>query len=107
MTAHGERTYMLPARIDGIHKALQEDTRVDLRFTTRQHAAAVGWRLVEDWLSAQLAFLEAEMHTLEEIMMPWLLVDREGQRSLYDVMVEHQMALPGGTRLKQLPGGNS
>lgn len=96
-TPHGERHFALPARIDAIHELLKAEhakRRIDLRYASRQHAAAVGWRLVKDWLEAQLAFLEAEMHSFDEVMLPWLLVD--GRHTAYELFESRGLALPPG-----------
>lgn len=107
VTGFGERAFELPANVDAVFKTLTaqyQQGRVARRFTTREQAARVGWRIVRNWLEMQLAMIEVGMMTLEQVMLHSMLVGPD-QRSLYDVMVEHQMALPAGTRLKQLPGG--
>ena len=54
----------------------------------------MAWRVIKDWLEAQLALLETEMVTFEQIMLPYLQVD--SSHTLYDVMQEQHLALPAG-----------
>ena len=75
--------FRLPSNIDGVLKAMEKQ-RLSARFTTRDHAARVAWRIVKDWILAQMAILEAEMVTIEEIFLPYLLTN--DQQTLYQVM---------------------
>jgi hypothetical protein len=80
-TASGMQTFMLPANIDGVSRLLRiadypasVTTRQLGKYVTREHAVRVGWRVIKDWLQAQLAFVAAGMVTVDEIMMPYLQV---------------------------------
>ncbi len=53
---------------------------------TREQAGKVAWRIIKDWVEAQMAILETEMVTMEEVFLPYL-VNRKGQ-TLYESMVE-------------------
>jgi hypothetical protein len=97
-TQHGERYFMLPARIEAIHATLRRQNssgQVAARFTTREQAARVGWRIIRDWLDAQLAIVESEMVSIEEIFLPYMLID--GQRSVFELYEGQRFtALPPG-----------
>src|SRR5215831_1280256 len=56
-TPRGDEAYRLPANLDGVFRTLtaQHDRgEVRPRFVTREQAARVGWRIVKDWVEAQL-----------------------------------------------------
>lgn len=96
-TRFGERGYRLPARTDAVWRVLTaqwQRGRVARRFTTKEQASRVAWRIVKDWLEAQLALIEAEIATLDEIMLPYMLAD--GQQTVYELMVARQLSLPPG-----------
>jgi hypothetical protein len=57
---------------------------------TPQHAAAVAWRVVKDWLEAQLAIIAAEMATLDQVMLPYLQL---AEGTLYEVVRDRHLAL--------------
>ena len=42
------------------------------RIRSPDHAAEVAWRVVKDWLEAQLAIIAADMATLDQVMLPYL-----------------------------------
>jgi hypothetical protein len=45
------------------------------RYQTAEHATNVAWRVVRDWLRAQLALIESGMVALDEIMLPYALTE--------------------------------
>ena len=55
----GTLTFLLPINIDGVHAALKTDQRVPKRLQSREQAARVAWRIIKDWIEAQIAIIEA------------------------------------------------
>ncbi len=87
-TSGGERAFELPANIESVWKTLTEQYRtgqVQRRFTTREQAARVGWRIVRNWLEMQLAMIEVGMASLEQVMLPYVLMD--SGKTLYAELV--------------------
>jgi len=96
-TPFGERTYILPANIDGVWQTLVQQNRkgrVPRRLVTKEQAARVAWRIVKDWTEAQMATIEAGMVTIDQVMLPYMQV---GDQSLYEALKESRLALPSGT----------
>jgi hypothetical protein len=50
----------------------------------------VAWRVVKDWLEANLALVAAQMATIDEVMLPYLHVD--GDRTLWQAYREREQA---------------
>lgn len=71
MTAHGPIFFRLPAKIQGVQKALERDPKVAGKLRSRAHAARVAWRICKDWIEAQLAIVEAEMADMVEVFLPY------------------------------------
>lgn len=85
-TPHGSREFTLAVDIEGVHELLRRDPAVQKRgvsFTTVSHAERVAWRVVKDWLEAQLALIAANMASLDQVMLPFLVVANDGS-TLYD-----------------------
>lgn len=85
-TPHGDRQFRLPVRISGVHRLLLEDPATKRRgaaFRTREHAERVAWRVTRDWVEAQMALIAAEMATLDQVMLPFLVVNPDGT-TLYE-----------------------
>ena len=49
----------------------------------RQQATRVAWRILKDWIEAQLALLDTGMVELEEIFLPYML---QGDQTLYQAL---------------------
>jgi hypothetical protein len=71
MTPHGQIFFRLPANTQGVFKALKSDNKVPKRLKTREQAAKVAWRILKDWIEAQLAIVDAEMADMTEVFLPY------------------------------------
>jgi hypothetical protein len=104
-TPHGVRNFILPVTIDGVHlmlTALDKAGKLpaagggkgrgrDL-YQSRDHAARVAWRVMKDWIEANLARIAARMATLDEVMLPYLVVN-EDDRTLWQAYQDRESAL--------------
>ena len=104
-TAGGRRDFTLPVDADSMQAALRKALKTDRphvsgnefdRMLGREHPVNVAWRVIRDWLEAQLALISAQMASLDQVMLPYLEVD-PGQ-TLYQRYLEAsgQLALTGG-----------
>lgn len=64
--------FRLPARIDGVLLTLKRQKGVPRRFCNREQAARVAWRIIKDWITAQLALVESEIAGLAEVFLPYV-----------------------------------
>lgn len=97
-TEIGMRGYRLPANIDTVFKTLDAQYQrgaVQRRFVTREQAARVGWRILKDWTEAQMALLATRMASLAEIMLPWMIMGKDGA-TVYQLFERQQLALTSG-----------
>ena len=70
-TPHGVIMFRLPANTKGVLKSLKRDSKVPKKLKTKEQAAKVAWRVLKDWIEAQLAIVEAEMADLTEVFLPY------------------------------------
>ncbi len=100
-TQNGDLAFRLPANIDACHKVLDRQVR---SFITHERASRVGWRILRDWVRAQMAIPETEMVSLEEVMLPYMRV--RGGKTLYGVMQAKQsLQIPGEGETTRREGG--
>jgi hypothetical protein len=98
-TPHGAREFALPIDVDAVLRLLQKQARAgELRkgkhYANPGQAERTAWRVAKDWLAAQLAIIEAQMATLDEVMLPYLIVEPGPERkTLYARYREHEDAL--------------
>lgn len=92
-TSYGDTPFRLPANIDKVQAVLNKQ-RVRSE-VSRELASRVAWRILKDWIRAQMAILETEMVTIEQIFLPYMQVGEKG-KTLYEVMLDHHLQLPRG-----------
>jgi hypothetical protein len=97
-TVHGERQFSLPVNVSGTFKALDKARRagnIPPRYADRDQAERVAWRVLKDWLEAQLALIEAGVADMAEVMLPYLHV--APGLTLYQAFVkDERLALTAG-----------
>lgn len=79
-TQYGPRDFRLPANVPGVAAAMQKQRARGLMPNTAQardpgQPGRVAWRILKDWIEAQLAIIEAGMATLDEVMLPYMVVN--------------------------------
>lgn len=84
MTPHGLVYFRLPANIDGVYKALLRNPKVPKKLQTNEQAARVAWRIVKDWVEAQIAIVEADMAEMTEVFLPYAQ-GRDG-KTMYEAL---------------------
>ena len=60
---------------------------------TPEQAERVAWRILKDWVEAQMALLDIEMVKFEEIFLPYIQIS-SGQ-TIYEKLEEQQFLLEG------------
>lgn len=72
-TDYGIRDFELPVRTEGVLAAMTADPSVKNSAKTPEQAARVAWRIAQDWLKAQSALIDAQLATLDEVMLPYMV----------------------------------
>lgn len=80
--------YMLPCRWQAVQKILKEQVK-ESRFKTSEHALNVGWRVIKDWMEAQLALIDTGMVEIDEVFLPYQLV--ENKVTVYERLKETKL----------------
>jgi hypothetical protein len=70
-TPHGPRYFALPVDAEKVFAVLCRE-RVAPKFRTREQAERVAWRIIKDWIEAQLAIVSTQMVTFEQVMLPYM-----------------------------------
>lgn len=86
-TPVGVQAIRLPANVDAVHRVLiNQKVKCD-----REQAERIAWRIIKDWVEAQMAILESEMVTMDEVFLPYML-DNEGN-TLYQLFATNALQL--------------
>lgn len=81
----GEIAFRLPGRADAVLRVLERQN-VEKRFRNREQASRVAWRIVKDWITAQLALVQAEVASLPEVFLPY--AEAGGGQTLYEKLLD-------------------
>ena len=88
-TPTGPRGIRLPANVDAVHAVLlRQKVKCD-----QDQAERVAWRIVKDWVEAQMAILESEMVQMDEIFLPYML--NGAGKTVFEAYRENQLMLSG------------
>lgn len=110
----GERSFRLPSHVEGVHQRLlamaEERGPHAERFakfgrnklSTYEHAERVAWRVIKDWVEAQLAILESRQVSFEQVFLPYMLGQGpSGPITVFEAFkLNETKALPGGQKRK-------
>lgn len=90
--------FKLPCDWEGVLRALKRERGgISQRLLTPEHAKRVSWRIIKDWLRAQLSLIEAGASTIEEVMLPWAITT--------DGQTVAERVLSGATGLLRIGNG--
>lgn len=90
-TVTGVRVFHLPVDVPAVRALLvrqhAKSTRVDAR---PEQAERVAWRVMREWLLAQLAIVEAQMVSIDQVMLPFMAWNDD--QTLYDAFRDRALA---------------
>lgn len=84
----------LPVRIDECFEVLKKEKKNSPQRNikaTREQAERVAWRILKDWVEAQMALLDIQMVRFEEIFLPY--IETQNGRTIYEQLEENQFLL--------------
>lgn len=68
-TAQGVIYYKLPANVGGVQRAMVRDKIKHSDMAAQ--SARVAWRIVKDWVEAQMAIVDANMAEVAQVFLPY------------------------------------
>jgi hypothetical protein len=89
--------FRLPSDWHPVQILLMEEKKINPNMrpwqTTEDHARDVSWRIIKDWVEAQMAIIETRMVTTAQVFLPYA-VTSNGQ-TLYEYIGQHTQLLLG------------
>ena len=86
----------LPVKVDECLEVLKREKKNSPRSNikaTKEQAERVAWRILKDWVEAQMALLDIEMVKFEEIFLPY--IELQGGQTIYEKMEQKQFLIEG------------
>lgn len=97
-TREGLLRIRLPAKPDVVRDVLwrqYQESKIRRTYTSPEHAERVAWRIVKDWVEAQMAILDTEQVRMEEIFLAYIM-NAEG-KTLFETLLESKLLPVGRT----------
>jgi hypothetical protein len=103
-TKSGDVGFSLPANIQKVEQPILkerkkppktwEDDYKESMERIHTQAANTGWRIIKDWVRAQMAIIDTEIVSLEEVFLPYM--EMKDGRTLFNVLEEKKFYLTEG-----------
>ena len=87
--------FSLPANYSGVLKAMQKDNDIPKKLKTEEQAIRVSWRIIKDWIEAQMAIVEAQLVDMAEVFLPYLIT-KSGNTLYHDIQKNPTLFLGDG-----------
>lgn len=87
--------FKLPVDWRPVLEILKRDPKVPQSKCDREQAVRVAWRIIKDWVEAQLALIETQMVTTQQVFLPYAMT-RDG-KTLYEKVQEGGYLLGDGS----------
>ncbi len=84
--------FSLPCNWNGVLNCMKKDKKIPANHKTREQALRTSWRIIKDWVEAQMAIVEAELSPLQEVFLPYL-VNSRGETLSSRVLTGSEMKL--------------
>jgi hypothetical protein len=65
--------FRLPCNWLGVAKVIREDRTISFKFKNDSQAKRTAWRIVKDWVEAQLAIIESGQAQMAEVFLPYAI----------------------------------
>lgn len=88
-------SFRLPSDWQPVLEVMQRDGKIPRSFKTQEQAVRVAWRIVKDWVEAQLALIETRMVTTTQVFLPYAVM-KNGQTLFENVSQNPQFLLGDG-----------
>ena len=85
--------FKLPANVEGVLQHVKGENKLPARLRNREQATRVTWRILKDWIEAQLAIIEAEVAEPAQVLLPYA-VAANGQ-TMYELFDANPQNLLG------------
>jgi hypothetical protein len=65
--------FRLPCNAEGVLKVIRKERKLPQREQTMERAWKIAWRIVKDWVEAQMAIIESNQASMAEVFLPYMV----------------------------------
>lgn len=94
----GQMSFRLPSDWRPVQKILEQQKEKNKRVNpSRDQAVRVSWRIIKDWVEAQMALVETQMVTTQEVFLPYVVM-KDGRTLAQHVTTNPSFLLVDGEK---------
>lgn len=82
--------FSLPCNWEGVLGVMTADKTIGKGFKNKGQAIRVTWRIIKDWVAAQLALIQAGQAKVEEVYLPYA-ISKNGKSIRENILAEAQI----------------
>lgn len=71
--------FLLPCNYEGVLRCMKKDPKIPAGSKNSQQALRISWRIVKDWVEAQLAIVESELAPIQEVFLQYMIISETGE----------------------------
>lgn len=94
LVSNQEIGFQLPIAPEKVLTVLRSQRGVETRYKTPEQAKRIAWRIVKDWVEAQLAIIETQMVKPEQVFLPYAIT--QTGETLYESVISSGRLLGEG-----------
>lgn len=87
----GNVGFSLPANYSGVLRSMKNDKKVPRHKCNEEQAQRVAWRIIKDWVEAQMAIVQAQLADMAEVFLPYAIT--KNGNTLYKEVQSNGMLL--------------
>lgn len=84
--------YKLPANVEKVFVVITKGRRIQSKAAYEKQAERIAWRVIKDWVQAQLSLIEIGQAEWEQVLLPYAF---NGEKTLYEIAKEHRSGIAG------------
>lgn len=84
-TKHGLMSFRMSSHADGVYAVMQNEN-VDKKYKTLERSHWIAWRIVKDWIEAEMARINSGQAEMAEVFLAY--AQNEAGTTIYDTLVD-------------------
>ena len=92
MTNEQPLIFKMPVDVEGVKLAMKNDPDCGNSYCKPEQYQRVAWRILKDWIEAQLALVEANQATVPQVFLPYAM---HGDKTVYERLSDNGFKLLG------------
>lgn len=85
--------FLLPCNHEGVLRCMKKDRKIPGSSKNEEQALRTSWRIIKEWVEAQMAIVDAELAPIHEVFLQRLVVGMDGETLSHKILNGNGMKL--------------